>query len=149
LWSKAPIIRADGEADDPTGLVIIPAFVSSARLGCFGVSQIWGFLRHFLKLGMNDEGRGRRVFDGVIITSPAPTSSTEYCQKGTSLIRTDPAGRSDGGLPPNVRVYLIAGTRLAAAPGRSEPGALRQPRNPRSAAPAFRALFLALEQWSR
>jgi hypothetical protein len=25
-----------------------------------------------LELGMNDDGRGRRVFDGVIITSPAP-----------------------------------------------------------------------------
>jgi hypothetical protein len=80
-----------GQADDPTGLVIIPAFVSSApgsgaqsvgsrtfadqgsQLSCvaFGVLESWCFRRHFLDLGMNDGGRGRRVFDGVIITPPA------------------------------------------------------------------------------
>jgi len=32
----------------------------------FGVSQAGRFLRHFLELGMNDDGRGRRVFDGVL-----------------------------------------------------------------------------------
>ena len=32
----------------------------------FGVSQSGRFLRHFLELGMNDDGRGRRVFDGVL-----------------------------------------------------------------------------------
>jgi hypothetical protein len=32
----------------------------------FGISQAGRFLRHFLELGMNDDGRGRRVFDGVL-----------------------------------------------------------------------------------
>src|SRR5260221_12263688 len=32
----------------------------------FGVSQAGRFLRHFLELGMNDVGNGRRVFDGVL-----------------------------------------------------------------------------------
>src|SRR5215470_14154730 len=32
----------------------------------FGVSQSGRFLRHFLELGMNDDGYGRRVFDGVM-----------------------------------------------------------------------------------
>jgi hypothetical protein len=31
----------------------------------FGVSQSGRFLRHFLELGMNEDGHGRRVFDGV------------------------------------------------------------------------------------
>src|SRR4029077_7771891 len=30
----------------------------------FGVSQAGRFLRHFLELGMNDDGHGRQVFDG-------------------------------------------------------------------------------------
>ena len=38
----------------------------------FGVSQSGRFLRHFLELGMNDDGRGRRVFDGVLSMSRAP-----------------------------------------------------------------------------
>jgi hypothetical protein len=32
----------------------------------FGVSQAGRFLRHFLELGMNDDGSGRRIFDGVL-----------------------------------------------------------------------------------
>src|SRR5271165_2311441 len=32
----------------------------------FGVSQSGRFLRHFLDLGMNDDGHGRPVFDGVL-----------------------------------------------------------------------------------
>ena len=32
----------------------------------FGVSQSGRFLRQFLELGMNDDGTGRRVFDGVL-----------------------------------------------------------------------------------
>ena len=32
----------------------------------FGVSRSGRFLRHFLELGMNEDGHGRRVFDGVM-----------------------------------------------------------------------------------
>jgi hypothetical protein len=174
----------------------------------FGVSQSGRFLRHFLELGMNDDGHGRRVFDGVmshvagagkvfanhrfgmpgrtatqhedrlypenwfpfgnaVATDPFsgqtgailrghPTdpliietnSSTEYWQKGASLIHTDPEGRNDADLPPNVRVYLIAGTQHGGRPGVDpSPGPCVNPRNPHSATPALRALFLALEEW--
>jgi hypothetical protein len=174
----------------------------------FGVSQSGRFLRHFLELGMNDDGQGRRVFDGVmshvagagkvfanhrfgmpgrtatqhedrlypenwfpfgnaIATDPfsrktgailrgGPTdplvieinSSTEYWQKGASLVHTDPAGRNDADLPPNVRVYLITGTQHGGRPGVDpSPGPCINPRNPHSATPALRALFLALEEW--
>jgi Alpha/beta hydrolase domain len=40
--------------------------VGVAHALAFGVSQAGRFLRHFLELGMNDDGRGRRVFDGVL-----------------------------------------------------------------------------------
>jgi hypothetical protein len=30
------------------------------------VSQSGRFLRHFLELGMNEDGHGRRIFDGVM-----------------------------------------------------------------------------------
>src|SRR6516164_1722651 len=174
----------------------------------FGVSQSGRFLRHFLDLGMNDDGHGRRVFDGVmshvagagkvfanhrfgmpgrtatqhedrlypenwfpfgnaVTTDPFsrktgtilrgdPTdplvietnSSTEYWQKGASLVHTDPTGRSDAELPPNVRVYMIAGTQHGGRPGVDpSPGPCVNPRNPHSATPALRALFVALEEW--
>src|SRR6266404_3821108 len=174
----------------------------------FGVSQSGRFLRHFLELGMNDDGHGRRVFDGVmshvagagkvfanhrfgmpgrtatqhedrlypekwfsfgntVATNPflrrtgailkghatdplviETNSSTEYWQKGASLVHTDPTGRHDADLPPNVRVYLIAGTQHGGRPGVDpSPGPCLNPRNPNSATPALRALFLALEEW--
>ena len=51
-----PMIAGD-RRDDPPEL---------QRALAFGVSQAGRFLRHFLELGMNDDGHGRRVFDGVL-----------------------------------------------------------------------------------
>jgi len=88
--------------------------------------------------------QGRRTDPLVIETN----SSTEYWQKGASLVHTDPTGRNDADLPPNVRVYLIAGTQHGGRPGVDpSPGPCINPRNPHSATPALRALFVALEQW--
>jgi hypothetical protein len=174
----------------------------------FGVSQAGRFLRHFLDLGMNDDGRGRRVFDGVLthvagagkvfanhsfampgrtatqhedrlypenwfpfgnavtsdpfsgtsgaILKGQPTdplmievnTSTEYWQKGASLVHTDPSGRHDAELPSTARAFMIAGTQHGGGPGTDpSPGPCVNPRNPHSASPALRALLVALEQW--
>ena len=176
----------------------------------FGVSQAGRFLRHFLELGMNDDGRARRVFDGVLshvagagkvfanhsfampgrtgtqhedrlypenwfpfgnalttdpysgrseaILKGRPTdplmievnTATEYWQKGASLVHTDPTGRGDADLPPNVRAFMIAGTQHGGGPGTDpSPGPCVNPRNPHSASPALRALLVALEEWVR
>src|SRR5216683_4103758 len=75
-------------------------------------------------------------------------SSTEYWQKGASLVHTDPGARRDLALPANARAYLIAGTQHGGRPGVDpRPGPCVNPRNPHSATPALRALFLALEEW--
>jgi hypothetical protein len=86
-----------------------------------------------------------RASDPVIIEA---NSATEYWQKGASLIHTDPSGRRDADLPPNARAFLVAGTQHMARPGVDpSPGPCVNPRNPTSATPALRALFLALEEW--
>jgi hypothetical protein len=75
-------------------------------------------------------------------------SATEYWQKGASLIHTDPGLRRDLPLPDNSRAYLIAGTQHGGRPGvNPAPGPCVNPRNPHSATPALRALFVALEDW--
>jgi hypothetical protein len=192
------IARAGADVEPP---------VITHALG-FGVSQSGRFLRHFLELGMNDDGSGRRVFDGVlthvagagkvfanhsfampgrtatqhedrlypenwfpfgnaVTTDPfsgrsgsllqgRPTdplmievnTSTEYWQKGASLVHTDPTGREDVELAPSCRVFMIAGTQHGGGPG-TDPslGPCVNPRNPHSASPALRALFVALEEW--
>jgi hypothetical protein len=77
-------------------------------------------------------------------------TSTEYWQKGASLVHTDPAGMQDAALPPNARAYMIAGTQHGGGPGTDpSPGPCVNPRNPHSASPALRALLVALEEWVR
>jgi len=77
-------------------------------------------------------------------------TSTEYWQKGASLVHTDPAGPRDAELPSTARVYMIAGTQHGGRPGTDpSPGPCVNPRNPHSATPALRALFVALEEWVR
>jgi hypothetical protein len=77
-------------------------------------------------------------------------TSTEYWQKGASLVHTNPAGIQDATLPPNARAYMIAGTQHGGGPG-TDPssGPCVNPRNPHSASPALRALLVAIEEWVR
>ena len=75
-------------------------------------------------------------------------TSTEYWQKGASLLVTDPLGTRDVELPPNARSYLLAGTQHGAlAWMTSTPGPCANPRNPHSPTPAQRALLVALDEW--
>jgi Alpha/beta hydrolase domain len=73
-------------------------------------------------------------------------SSTEYWQKGASLIHSDLGWGGDLFPQRDSRVYLIAGTQHGARAD-SDPGPCLNPRNPVSASPALRALFVALEEW--
>ena len=76
-------------------------------------------------------------------------TSTEYWQKGASLLVTDPLGERDLELPPNARAYLIAGTQHGGqAWMRSTPGNCVNTRNPHSPTPALRALLIALDEWA-
>ncbi|MFI4947623.1 MAG: alpha/beta hydrolase domain-containing protein [Alphaproteobacteria bacterium] len=88
---------------------------------------------------------------GAAATDPKvieTNSATEYWQKGASLIHTDPGIGRDLALPGNARAYLIAGTQHGGRPGVDpRPGPCVNPRNPHSATPALRALFVALEEW--
>ena len=75
-------------------------------------------------------------------------TSTEYWQKGASLLHTDPLGRQDVALPSNARAYLIAGTQHGGRTGlKADFGPCVNPRNPHSPAPALRALLIALDSW--
>ncbi len=75
-------------------------------------------------------------------------TSTEYWQKGASLLHTDPMGKQDVNLPENVRAYLIAGTQHGGRAGTpSDSGPAINPRNPHNPMPAVRALLVALDEW--
>ncbi len=77
-------------------------------------------------------------------------TSTEYWQKGASLLVTDPLGQRDVELPANARGYLIAGTQHGGTAWmRSTPGSCVNPRNPHSPNPALRALLVALDEWTQ
>ncbi len=75
-------------------------------------------------------------------------TSTEYWQKGASLLTTDPLGTEDVTLPENSRVYMIAGTQHGGRAGATtDPGPNVNPRNPHNPMPAVRALLIALDEW--
>lgn len=82
--------------------------------------------------------------DPLVIES---NTSTEYWQKGASLVHTDAAG-ADAALPPGVRVMLVAGTQHGGHAGTTgTPGFCANPRNPSSAGPALRAMLSNLDAW--
>lgn len=75
-------------------------------------------------------------------------TSTEYWQKGASLLHTDPLGTKDLRLPANARVFMISGTQHGGrADLKPDFGPCMNPRNPHSPAPALRALLVALDAW--
>ena len=75
-------------------------------------------------------------------------TSTEYWQKGASLLTTDPLGMKDVALPENSRVYMIAGTQHGGRAGAAaDTGPDVNPRNPHNPMPAVRALLVALDAW--
>ncbi|MBI1773722.1 MAG: hypothetical protein HYR63_00110 [Proteobacteria bacterium] len=76
-------------------------------------------------------------------------TSTEYWQKGASLLHTDPLGRRDLMLPATARVFMIAGTQHGGRAGlTTQPGPCVNPRNPHSSGPVLRALLVALDRWA-
>lgn len=84
-------------------------------------------------------------FDPLLIEV---NTSTEYWQKGASLLTTDPLGMRDVPLPANARVFLIASTQHAGRPGLTPaPGLCVNPRNPHNPSPALRALLVDLDEW--
>jgi hypothetical protein len=73
-------------------------------------------------------------------------TSTEYWQKGASLLHTD--GTSDVALPANVRGYYLPGTQHGGKAGMPrDPGPCINPRNWHDPMPAIRALLVALDEW--
>lgn len=84
-------------------------------------------------------------FDPLLIES---NTSSEYWQKGASLLSTDPAGTRDLDLPHTTRQFLVSGTQHGGRAGTpSSRGNCQNARNPHSAAPAVRALLVALDRW--
>jgi hypothetical protein len=75
-------------------------------------------------------------------------TSTEYWQKGASLLHTDPLGGQDIALPANVRGYLIAGTQHGGKAGMPrDNGPCANTRNWHDPMAAIRALLVALDEW--
>ncbi|MGI8979221.1 MAG: alpha/beta hydrolase domain-containing protein [Pirellulaceae bacterium] len=75
-------------------------------------------------------------------------SSSEYWHRSGSLVHTDPLGKEDAEIPPEVRLYTFGGTQHGAGsgvPGPRGPGQL--PASPADYRPLMRALLIALDAW--
>ncbi len=75
-------------------------------------------------------------------------TSTEYWQKGASLLATDPLGTRDVELPSEARVFMVTGTQHAGRVGLTPAaGPCVNRRNPHSPSAALRALLVDLDEW--
>ncbi len=87
--------------------------------------------------------------DGMDPMLMLSNTSTEYWQKGASLLHTDPLGERDVELPANCRVYMIAGTQHGGR-GNVVSKQLKNgcnPNNHHSPMASLRALLTALDEW--
>lgn len=95
--------------------------------------------------GLLRRARAARVVPKVLHTQ----SSSEYWHRSGSLVHTDPLGRRDATIPPEVRIYAFGGTQHG--PGNGLPAAARGNGqligNPADYRPLMRALLVALEAW--
>jgi hypothetical protein len=78
-------------------------------------------------------------------------SSSEYWHRSGSLVHTDPAGKRDVELPPEVRLFCFGGTQHGAGNGvpSTVPTNGQLINNPADYRPLVRALLTALDAWVR
>lgn len=77
-------------------------------------------------------------------------TSAEYWHRSGSLVHTDPLGKRDASIPPEVRIYAIGGAQHG--PGNGIPGERGNgwlPGNPTDYRPVLRALLTAMNAWIR
>jgi hypothetical protein len=97
---------------------------------------------------VSGETRGLLRGDGTDPRIIEANTASEYLHKGASLLHTDPEGTRDLEIPPDVRLFLIAGTEHGGHPGaRATSGACVHASNPHDPSPALRALLVALDAW--
>ena len=84
-------------------------------------------------------------FDPMLIEV---NTSTEYWQKGASLLTTDPLGTHDVELPPEcARLHDRRHAACRARRADAGAGPCINPRNPHNPSPALRALLVDLDEW--
>jgi hypothetical protein len=75
-------------------------------------------------------------------------SSSEYWHRSGSLVHTDPLGKVDAEIPPEVRIYTFGGTQHGSGGGVPGPkGNGQLPPTPADYRPLMRALVVALDAW--
>jgi hypothetical protein len=75
-------------------------------------------------------------------------SSSEYWHRSGSLVHTDPLGKRDAEIPPEVRIYTFGGTQHGSGSGVTAAKAGGQlPSNPANYTPLMRGLVAALDAW--
>lgn len=94
--------------------------------------------------GLLRRARAARVVPKIFHTQ----TSAEYWHRAGSLVHTDPRGKRDAVIPPEVRIYAIGGAQHG--PGSGVPGGKGNgllPGNPTDYRPLLRGLLTALQAW--
>lgn len=96
--------------------------------------------------GILKKSRAANVVPRVFHTQ----SSSEYWHRSASLVHTDPLGKQDVEIPPEVRIYSFGGTQHGTGSGfPSPPSSGQLSSNPADYTPLMRGLVVALDRWIR
>ncbi|HEY2416102.1 MAG TPA: alpha/beta hydrolase domain-containing protein [Pirellulaceae bacterium] len=94
--------------------------------------------------GILKKSRAANVVPKVFHTQ----SSSEYWHRSASLVHTDPLGKQDVTIPPEVRIYSFGGTQHGTGSGYpGSIGAGQLPSNPNDYTPLMRGLVVAIDRW--
>lgn len=95
--------------------------------------------------GILKKSRAANVVPKVFHTQ----SSSEYWHRSASLVHTDPLGKQDVTIPPEVRIYSFGGTQHGAGSGfpAAAPSGGQLISNPADYTPFMRGLVMALDRW--
>ena len=101
-------------------------------------------------LSGQEDGILRRAIAGKTAPKVMHTqTSTEYWSRSGSLVHTDPLGKRDVELPPEVRLYAFGGCQHGPSAYPPSSGIGQSPANPANYHPQLRALLIALDRWCR
>ena len=98
--------------------------------------------------GQSDSRYARCTATGTCPLAVEIYSANEYWVKAASLLHTTPDGTADLPDSPYARNYLIASHQHGTGNATSK-GSCQQFQNPLNSAPIQRALFLAMDEWTR
>ncbi len=150
VFDGAIALTSGGRLTNVNSEFAMPGRFSTALVGHFTSGDQFPFTYETLTdpvSGRTDGLLARCRAQGVCPKIMHWDSSAEAWGARSSLVRTDPPGKTDVPIPDNVRLYYFAGTQHVPVGASGDGGICQYPTNPNQYKEAARALLVAMNEW--